>query len=305
VIDKSLWLPPFEVSGEPPNMGQFPRWSCPTCRSGHLRFAGQSLRHESDVARPDDEHSDYYNFRFSMRLHCDSNACGEAVTVDGTSDVLVEQHPYEKPDGTLDAEQEVTLNLTPRVVWPAPRMLDWDSISPGEWMPFPVPKTVTVARADEGGWQSHVADDTALNHVDRASIGSAIQPAIDRASALYWLDPDAAVAALGTGVERLFDALGVPTMRGLKKGKQTWAPFSWRVAWIGAAFPDAEAAIGALVELRHEGTHESGYTHSQAFDAFRILEKALVIMFGKPDELPDLIKEIRTTKGHPRKKQGN
>jgi hypothetical protein len=111
--DRTIWVDTFEVA-------QFPSFPCPNCGRGRVALDSATLLIEepkySDSQRNEDYwEPDWVTERFSGRLRCSEQTCGEIVVVSGDTH-LVE---------TLDEEfgWGFTTGIRPRAMFPAPPII--------------------------------------------------------------------------------------------------------------------------------------------------------------------------------------
>ena len=124
--------------------------------------------------------------------------------------------------------------------------------------------------------------------------------AIERASAVLWVDPSAAANRLRTAIEMLLTAMDVQELN-LKGGRLTTHA---RIELFQAINQDAGNALMAVKWIGNAGSHVGSLTVTDVLDGAEMLDLALRLLYDRRDEeLQKRIDEVNTHKGLPPKSQ--
>ncbi|MCC4298325.1 DUF4145 domain-containing protein [Aurantimonas coralicida] len=121
---RSLWAEAFPI-------GKLPKFPCPTCDDGRLIadkdsfFLGEP-RYSKAAQGHDDWEPDWDVGRFSQRLICDHDECGEIVIVHGQT-ALVQEYDEEFGWSFVSVLQPNSLSPAPRMI-NLPKNLPWSVI---------------------------------------------------------------------------------------------------------------------------------------------------------------------------------
>lgn len=113
-VNRDLWRRSFQRD-------TMPGLPCPHCMFGKLKLIPKSFEFEeptfSQIMKNEEEwEPDWIERRFSARLRCDEDECGEIVSVAGDTELI--QASYEEPNGRVVSRYEELLK--PRAIFPAP-----------------------------------------------------------------------------------------------------------------------------------------------------------------------------------------
>ncbi len=234
-IDRRLWDARFWT---------WPRFPCPKCRSGTLRFHKQlflenetadSIRlHSTEGFAPED-----CSYRFTAILLCDNQRCKDPVLVCGKSWQTREQ--YQDPEG--DWLEDYESWFAPHYFEPTPPV-------------FPIPRYCPKAVTAE----------------------------LQKAFALMWFDEDTAGSRLRVAVEILMDELGIQKKTRTKKGqsfKLRRLGLHDRIQRLAAKNEEAAEQFMAIKWIGNASSHKSpqGLSRNELLDAFEHFEEALELTY--------------------------
>jgi hypothetical protein len=254
-VDRSQW------GGKGFPTSAWPSWTCPTCRSGVLQIAHDSVvdvetarSKKAQRDRSEDWEPSWYEGRFVARLVCGAVSCRDTVVVAG--DVRVEEiEGYHEDTG--EPGYEILRLFRPRLIHPQPDV-------------FLLPANTPEEIASE----------------------------IRRAFGLIWSDPSAAVNSLRTGVDRLMDHLRLPRNRRTSSGKLVRLTLHERIEGFTRLNAELGSALLAVKWIGNVGSHRSDLQEADVFDGLDIISHVLDEAIGQRSKyIERLTREINRAKG--------
>ncbi|MDO8366012.1 MAG: DUF4145 domain-containing protein [Saprospiraceae bacterium] len=251
-----------------------PRFSCPCCGTGQLRFEKDTLISRLPAwIRKFPEYSDNFNEHgekdvdqtdifenykgeviASFFLQCDHVFCKEAVVVSGLLKNELETE-YDVSDGSI-WENDVK-NFYPTSFCPTVQL-------------FKIPKKTPEK----------------------------VKTELIYSFSLYWISPPACGNAIRVAVERLMDEKEIPTVKTSEKGKETPLTLHQRIEKFGEDFEELSGLLLAIKWIGNDASHTSDLYQSDVVLAYEFFERCLVELYeeSKIKRLKNSAHEINTEK---------
>ncbi|MBK6994437.1 MAG: DUF4145 domain-containing protein [Saprospiraceae bacterium] len=249
------------------NFNNIPRFSCPNCGTGQLRFEKDSLmsrlpawirkfpvssnnydeHHQKNIDQIDIFENNRGESIASFFLQCDHHYCKEAVIASGLLKNETETE-YDNSEGEI-WENDVA-NFYPTSFYPTVHLFE---------LPKKIPEKVRVE--------------------------------LINSFSLFWISPPACGNAIRVAVERLMDERNIPIS---SKGKETALTLHQRIEKFGEEYKELSELLLAIKWIGNDASHTSDLYHSDVVLAYEFFERCLIELFeeSKIERLKNSASEI-------------